>query len=132
MTERSPMFFNYGPGALLEDGTRLYDLSTDPGQNSPIENSAHELRREALMTRLMAANQAPPEAFSRLGLPIAFTFRTDTLPYLQLWHDFRSHAGVLGIEPCTSAKTDGVEKVLQPAEIRRYEVSVCFKSGQLC
>jgi arylsulfatase A-like enzyme len=68
VTERSPMFFNYGPGALLEDDTRLYDLSADPGQNSPLKNSAQELRLEALMTRLMAANEAPPEAFARLGL----------------------------------------------------------------
>jgi hypothetical protein len=64
------------------------------------------------------------------GLMIAFTFCTDTLPYLQLWHDFRKHACVLGIEPCTSARADGVEKIMQPAESRRYEVKVRFKSGQ--
>jgi hypothetical protein len=64
------------------------------------------------------------------GLMIAFTFCTDTLPYLQIWHDFRKHACVLGIEPCTSSKTDGLEKIMQPAESRRYEVNVCFKSGQ--
>lgn len=64
------------------------------------------------------------------GVMIAFTFRTDTLPYLQIWHDFRKHAGVLGIEPCTSAKSNGVEKIMQPAESRRYEVNVCFKSAQ--
>jgi hypothetical protein len=61
---------------------------------------------------------------------IAFTFRTDTPPYLQIWHDFRKHACVLGIELCTSAKTDGVEKIMRPAESRRYEVNVRFKSGQ--
>jgi hypothetical protein len=64
------------------------------------------------------------------GLMIAFTFCTDTLPYLQIWHDFRKHACVLGIEPCTSAKTNGVEKIMQPAETSRYEVNICFKSGQ--
>ena len=41
------------------------------------------------------------------GLTIAFTFCTDTFPYLQFWHDFRKRACVLCIEPCTSAKTDG-------------------------
>ena len=30
--ERSPMYNNYGPGALIENDTRLYDLETDPGQ----------------------------------------------------------------------------------------------------
>jgi hypothetical protein len=64
------------------------------------------------------------------GLTIAFTFCTDTLPYLQVWHDFRKHAGALGIEPCISSKRDGLEKIMQPAESRRYEVNVCFKSGQ--
>jgi hypothetical protein len=64
------------------------------------------------------------------GLTIAFTFRTDTLPYLQIWHDFRKHACVLGVEPCTSARTGGVEKIMQPAQIRRYELSVSFSSGR--
>jgi hypothetical protein len=64
------------------------------------------------------------------GLAIAFTFRTDTLPYLQIWHDFRPHAGILGIEPCTSARTNGVEKIMQPAQTRRYELSVAFNSGR--
>jgi hypothetical protein len=68
VTERSPMFFNYGPGALLESDTRLYDLAADPGQNSPLKNSPHEPRLEALMEGLMAANEAPPEAFARLDL----------------------------------------------------------------
>ena len=60
------------------------------------------------------------------GPTVTFTFATSTLPHLQLWHDFRPHAGVLSIEPCTSAKTDGVEAVLQPSESRRYEVTVSF------
>jgi hypothetical protein len=64
------------------------------------------------------------------GLTIAFTFRTDTLPYLQIWHDFRKHACVLGVEPCTSSRTGGVEKIMQPAQIRRYELSVSFNPGR--
>jgi hypothetical protein len=64
------------------------------------------------------------------GLTIAFTFRTDTLSYLPIRHDFRPHAGVIGMEPCTSAKTGGVEKIMQPAQIRRYELSVSFNSGR--
>ena len=64
------------------------------------------------------------------GLRMAFTFYTDALPYLQIWHDFRWYACVLVIEPCASAKTNGVEKIMQPARTSRYEVTVCFKSGQ--
>ncbi|PZU06748.1 sulfatase [Sphingomonas sp.] len=66
--ERSPMYFNYGPGALLEKDTRLYDLAVDPGQEKPIRDVAVEERLIAAMTDLMSANEAPPEAFERLQL----------------------------------------------------------------
>jgi hypothetical protein len=68
VTDRSPMYNNYGPGALLENDTRLYDLKADPGQAKPLRDSPHEARLEGLMARLMQANEAPPEAFQRLGL----------------------------------------------------------------
>ena len=66
--ERSPFYDLYGPGALLEDTTRLYDLAADPGQLTPLDAPAEEARLMAVMARLMAANHAPPEAFTRLGL----------------------------------------------------------------
>ena len=66
VAERSPMYTTYGPGALLESDTRLYDLATDPGQNTPLHDDAEEARLIGVMTDLMKANQAPPEAFSRL------------------------------------------------------------------
>ena len=100
------------------------------------------------MAQLMAAKEAPPEAFARLDLPppsrhagaraeaaarwiasemraklrdlrqfatsaagqgltIAFTFCTDTFSYLQIWHDFRKQACVLGIEPCSENRRAG-------------------------
>lgn len=68
VSDRSPMYYNYGPGALLEDETRLYDLQHDPGQETPISESAAEERMLRLMRELMAANDAPPEAFTRLDL----------------------------------------------------------------
>jgi arylsulfatase A-like enzyme len=68
VTERSPMFNNYGPGALLENDTRLYDLSADPGQEKPLTDAAVEKRLIELMTGLMRANDAPAEAFGRLDL----------------------------------------------------------------
>jgi arylsulfatase A-like enzyme len=68
VTQRSPMYNNYGPGALLESDTRLYDLANDPGQATPIADPAIEHRMVSAMARLMQANQAPPEAFARLGI----------------------------------------------------------------
>ena len=68
VSERSPMFNNYGPGALLEHETRLYDLEADPGQERPLTDTSVEQRLLALMAELMAANDAPAEAFSRLEL----------------------------------------------------------------
>jgi hypothetical protein len=55
---------------LLEDDTRLYDLETDPGQEKPLADADAEERMLRLMTDLMRANQAPPEAFTRLDLPV--------------------------------------------------------------
>ena len=42
VTQRSPMYNNYGPGALLESDTRLYDIETDPGQAAPLHDAAIE------------------------------------------------------------------------------------------
>ena len=36
--ERSPIYNNYGPGALIENDTRLYDLCADPGQEKPMQD----------------------------------------------------------------------------------------------
>ncbi len=69
VTNRTPMYNNYGPGALLESDTRLYDLQSDPGQDSPVEAPAVEARMRGLMAELMAGNEAPSEAFARLDLP---------------------------------------------------------------
>ncbi len=72
VTERSPMFNNYGPGALLENETRLYDLDRDPGQNTPMSDAGIERRMEELMRDLMTENDAPPEALARIEIePVA-------------------------------------------------------------
>jgi arylsulfatase A-like enzyme len=66
--ERSPMFDNYGPGALLENETRLFDLAADAGQNKPLSQPDIETQMISLMRGLMRSNDAPPEAFKRIGL----------------------------------------------------------------
>ncbi len=68
--DRSPMYNNYGPGALIESDTRLYDLQKDPGQQHPIRDPAQEHRLVALMASLMTKNDAPPEAFRRLEISL--------------------------------------------------------------
>lgn len=66
--ERAPMNQHYGPGVMLEDETRLYDLATDPGQETPLGDTAVTARLAGEMAQLMSANDAPDEAFSRIGL----------------------------------------------------------------
>jgi hypothetical protein len=80
--------------------------------------------------RAVCTVSTPTEGGTRLD--IAFAFSTDTLPHLQVWHDFRPHACVLGIEPCTSPRLDtpAPERILKPDESRRFELSVSFATGQ--
>jgi len=66
--EKSAMYNTYGPGCLLENETRLYDLHTDPGQEHPLDDAAAEARMAGLMVELMEASHAPPEAYQRLEL----------------------------------------------------------------
>ena len=66
--ERSPMYNIYGPGALLENDTRLYDLEADPGQEHSLDDAAAERRLDGADARADAANDAPAEAFARLRL----------------------------------------------------------------
>lgn len=66
--EKSPMYNNYGPGALIENDTRLYDLAKDPGQEKPLEDGATEARLKSLMRQLMVENDAPQEALVRIEL----------------------------------------------------------------
>jgi arylsulfatase A-like enzyme len=66
--QRSPFYNVYGPGAMIENDTRLYDLCADPGQEKPMQDAGVEARLEQVMTAMMAENQAPPEAFTRIGL----------------------------------------------------------------
>jgi hypothetical protein len=68
VTERSPMYYNYGPGCLLENETRLYDLVADPGQEHPLDDPVLEREMVAKMRRQMRANDAPREAYDRLDL----------------------------------------------------------------
>lgn len=63
---RMPGWTMRGPS---EFGTLLYDLETDPGQVTPLRDTALELRMADLLVRLLRDNDAPPSQYERLGLP---------------------------------------------------------------
>ena len=69
---------------------------------------------------------APEGSAFRLDL----SFSARTLPYLQLWRDLRPHAGVVALEPCTSAReaggASGPSPQLERGEARRYRVDLTF------
>jgi hypothetical protein len=46
----------------------LFDLETDPVQESPINNPGKEAEMIELMRKLMTENDAPEEQFKRLGV----------------------------------------------------------------
>lgn len=48
--------------------TLLYDLKTDPGQQTPLCDEAVEARMVSFMVGLMRENDAPREQYTRLGL----------------------------------------------------------------
>lgn len=61
-------FAAHGPGAVVDKSTVLFDLETDPGQFSPLRDSAVEKRLKALIVEEMRRHDTPPEALRRLDL----------------------------------------------------------------
>lgn len=58
-----------GQGGGYEDTTTvLYDLDRDYAQQHPFRDEKIESRLLELMSRIMQRNEAPPEAYTRLGL----------------------------------------------------------------
>ncbi|HVW55494.1 MAG TPA: sulfatase [Rhizobiaceae bacterium] len=59
------------PEEMKDTNTVLYDLETDPGQTTPINDPAVRKRLKEALFRLMAANDAPPEAVKRMEEALA-------------------------------------------------------------
>jgi hypothetical protein len=58
-------------GQTYEDTTTvLFDLASDPGQERPIDDPAVVARLEAQIVAIMRDHDAPPEAFTRIELPV--------------------------------------------------------------
>jgi len=67
------------------------------------------------------------------GLTLLVRFRTDTLPFLQVWHNQTAPAAVLGIEPVShrwvgraELEKSGEMIMLAPGETREYALSFAF------
>jgi hypothetical protein len=62
------------------------------------------------------------------GPQVRFSWRAETLPYLQLWRDLRSRCGVLSIEPCNVGRNgDGSNAdapILPPGASARFEMDI--------
>ncbi|WP_226783246.1 sulfatase [Oceaniglobus trochenteri] len=68
-TEKQPLLRGMGQDCYQDTGTVLFDLQTDPGQVAPLVDAPEVVAvLSDQMTSLMRANDAPPEAFARLGL----------------------------------------------------------------
>ena len=124
--------FNLGhpaiaPGSTVEFGEKeLFRVNALPDAS----DHSHSRSYPAGSEDLAICNVSTPIE-NGPDLKISFAFRADTLPHLQIWHDFRPHACVLSIEPCTSPRLDtpGPEAVLKPGDISRYELRVSFSKG---
>lgn len=65
--ESSKWFNSHGPGAMEDCKSVVFDLQTDPSQLKPLSHPVVEARLAQEMFRQMKANDAPQEAFVRLG-----------------------------------------------------------------
>ncbi len=54
------------PEKMEDTNTVLYDLETDPGQTTPIDDLQVKARLRNALFEMMAANDAPPEAVKRM------------------------------------------------------------------
>jgi hypothetical protein len=70
-TPKSPVYFGHGAGAQKDTTTVLYDLESDPGQPTPLNDAEAEARMVGHLVSLMRENDAPPEAYERLSLAAA-------------------------------------------------------------
>ena len=78
-------------------GNRLYDLESDPTQEHPIRREDTELRLLTAMRDMMLKNEAPPEQFTRLGIPMTGSVPASALEQEPM--DVPSFPGVGGLTP---------------------------------
>lgn len=65
---QSPWYTSHGPAAMEQAQSLLFDTAADPMQATPLDDPAQEARMQDLLIAAMRHQNAPPEAFARLGL----------------------------------------------------------------
>lgn len=65
--ENSEWFTSHGPGGMADCKNMLFDLAADPGQLTPMQDPKLETQFAAEIEVQMKRNNAPREAFERLG-----------------------------------------------------------------
>lgn len=138
--ETRPTFLMYHMNVaakLFDDAVRLKSASFEDGDLS------WRFGEEPGSVFCVAAAPADGWACVTLG-PIAalggrrltVSFRTDTLPHLQMWRNQRSPADVLGIEPVSHRWVDRAELeragefvMLEPGDSRTYELRFSFSEA---
>jgi len=123
--------FNLGYPAL-DDGT----VVEQGGQRrlGPLKLPDAAASREARSFAVGTAERALCTVMTP-SVALDFGWNAATLPHLQLWHDLTPGAGVLSIEPCTSARlpdgTGGDEPLLAPGGERAYALDISFRKASL-
>ena len=65
---QSPWYQSHGPAVMEPNGSLLFDVQADPAQQMPLDDAEQQARLSQMMCKVMQRNDAPPEAFARLGL----------------------------------------------------------------
>jgi hypothetical protein len=101
---------------ILLDGQRIAGVDTLPESGPPAPSVLYPTARSWANCRVCGSEV------------IDFFWRTDTLPWLQLWRDLRPGSGVMSVEPCSAdRRSDGSNQptlLLAPGERRSFAIDV--------
>jgi hypothetical protein len=111
-------------GKMLEGGRMPWNFGPEPGSVFCVPASeAEEVWAEVALGPIAALG----------GVTLRVRFRTDTLPYLQIWRNQKDPAHVLGIEPVSHRLASRTELTdsgelgwLQPGESADYALRFAF------
>ena len=74
-------------------GTQLFDLATDPHQQSPLQDADLELRLATALRDTLVTSDAPAEQFDRLGLPASGPLSDEHLLVSDQWPMLQASLG---------------------------------------
>lgn len=119
-------------GRMLEGGGFPWNFGSDPGGVFCVPAGPEAKEAKADECAQWAEVQLGPIAAIG-GLTLKVRFRTDTLPYLQIWRNQKAPAHVLGIEPVShrlatrqELNETGELGWLKPGESAEYQLRFAF------